>query len=899
MKTKLTLTGITLITAFWVFESSAEYNNTLMTKAVSSSEEKERVPNSYQHGNLIDYSGKKSPTEIIKLNSGQDTIYSENFDHRAPGWIFRDLWSESFWHKSTTGAYSGHSYWCGIEELGGYNNLLEQPLTSPPISLMGTTSPILTFMHNFKIKSTGDYVPSGFDSWDGLTLRISTDGINFTVIKPTSGKLFGSQSSRGFYYRYGTGLPGWAGNSGGWVSSGFDLTAYSGQTIWIQFLFGSDDTYSTEDESALFGWRIDNISIKDGTATIFEDDAGDTGEAKFVKDSPAGPNPWHFTKSKFASPTQSVGCFDPISENYFAGMKAALISPAFPIQNLKPGTRKLTADFKYMGILDHTKDATGINDHLFSEVRKHIGGIWNYWHILSTNDLIPESFSEYNDNNFFKMEVNDLAGADSIQFRFVVITQADHEVISPGRLFIDDFVLYSTSGYKGPRFSAFYDRIISVPEQERTAIADSFMLTVPSFPFVEDKSIVTFLYRGNVTAITVPGDVNFWDSNGSPMTHIAGTNLWFTQSVYEPDSRLEYKFIINNSQWIFDPLNLHQLNGNSEIVMPDYVPPPEIEYLPGIPHGTYKDSLFHSSILRNSRRVRVYLPPSYSTAVNDSFPIILFHDGFDYYSCSSANNILDNLISTKSIQPVIAVFVPPMDRENEYAFDKTSQFESFIIQELMPVIDAKYRTKHDSDSRAMAGYSLGGVISTQICSNNPGIFGLCAAFSPAYYPKGNEVERNFENGPKKNIRFYIDWGFYEPYFRPDAIIMKDYLVDQGYNTVWNQWPEGHTCGNWRSHLDLALEYFFPATPTEVENIETGQSTLKCYPNPSNGKITIELTGKTNSQSLSVLDLNGKQIRTCKITSPVITLDISTLPSGVYFVKVVGDNGIMVGNFVKQ
>jgi len=896
MKAKLTFTLLVFMIAVLGIDSSAQYNNAL---SISSKEVNKQITASYKHGIPINLSNRKLPLGISKLTSVRDTICSENFDTGAPGWTFLDLWSESSWHTSTTGAYSGHSYWCGIEELGGYDDLWEQPLTSPPISLTGTTAPVLTFMHNFRIKSSGDYNPSGFDSWDAVTLRISTDGINFTVIKPTSGKLYGSQSGRGFYYRYGIGMPGWAGSSGGWVSSGFDLTAYIGQKVWIQFLFGSDDSYSTQDESALFGWRIDNISIKDGTATIFEDDAGDTGAAKFVKDSPAGPDPWHFTAISYASSPKSAGCFDTISGNYLSGMKAALVSPSIFIKTLKPGTRKLTADFKYKGVFDPTKDASGINDHLYTEIRKNNGGVWSYWQFLSADDLIPASFGRYNENNFFSLDASSLIGADSIQFRIVVITQADYAVIPPAKLFVDDFVLYSTSGYEGPRFGAFYDRIMSVPEQERTAIADSFMLTVPSFPFIEEKSIVTFLYRGNANTITVPGDANYWDSNGSPMIHIAGTNLWFAQSIFEPDARLEYKFIINNMQWIFDPLNLRKLNGNSEIAMPDYVPPPEIEYQSGILHGTYKDSLFHSTVLGNSRRVRVYLPPSYSTAVKDSFPIILFHDGFDYYSCSSTNNILDNLISTNRIQSVIAIFVPPMDRDNEYAFDKTSQFETFIVNELMPVIDSKYRTKHDPDSRAMAGYSLGGVISTQICSNNPDKFGLCAAFSPAYYPKGNEVERNFENGPKKNLKFYIDWGLYEPYFRPDAIIMKDNLVAQGYNPVWHQWNEGHTCGNWRSHLDLALEYFFPVEPMGVENIETDECSLICYPNPSNYKITIEISGFTNNISLNMVNLYGQQIMTFKITSPVSTLDISTLPSGVYFLKAAGEKGIQVGRFVKQ
>jgi enterochelin esterase family protein len=443
---------------------------------------------------------------------------------------------------------------------------------------------------------------------------------------------------------------------------------------------------------------------------------------------------------------------------------------------------------------------------------------------------------------------------------------------------------------------------MSVSELERTAIADSFMATVPSFPFVEEKSVVTFLYRGVADTITIPGDANFNDLNGSPMTLIKGTNLWFSQLVFEPDARLEYKFLINNVNFINDPLNLNQADygsGNSVIEMPDYVPPPEIGYLPGIPHGTYSDTSFHSTILGNSRTIRVYLPPSYMTAVNDSFPVVLFHDGLDCFHCSSTNNILDYLISNKLIRPVIAVFVQPRDRDNEYAFDLTSQFESFIITELMPVIDATYRTMHNPANRAMIGYSFGGLISTQICSNHPESFGLCGAFSPSYWPKGNEVERNFANSPKKNLKFYIDWGTYEPYLRSEAVIMRDILIAQGYNPVWNQWHEGHTCGNWRAHFDLALEYFFPANPSGVENIKTDLPPLKCYPNPSTGKITIETSDKTNNRSLSVLDLAGQQILTSPISQADITLDISKLPDGVYILMVVGDTGVQLGKFVKK
>ena len=49
-----------------------------------------------------------------------DTIYFEDFDMGVTECSFIDLWSESFWHLSPTGSYSGNSYWCGIEGNGGW-----------------------------------------------------------------------------------------------------------------------------------------------------------------------------------------------------------------------------------------------------------------------------------------------------------------------------------------------------------------------------------------------------------------------------------------------------------------------------------------------------------------------------------------------------------------------------------------------------------------------------------------------------------------------------------------------------------------------------------------------------------------------------------------------------------
>ena len=55
---------------------------------------------------------------------------------------------------------------------------------------------------------------------------------------------------------------------------------------------------------------------------------------------------------------------------------------------------------------------------------------------------------------------------------------------------------------------------------------------------------------------------------------------------------------------------------------------------------------------------------------------------------------------------------------------------------------------------------------------------------------------------------------------------------------------------------------------------------------------------TNGQ-LSILSLNSQQLITCQLTEPITQIDISTLPSGVYFVRVTGERTVQVGKFVKQ
>ena len=446
----------------------------------------------------------------------------------------------------------------------------------------------------------------------------------------------------------------------------------------------------------------------------------------------------------------------------------------------------------------------------------------------------------------------------------------------------------------GPKFRAFVNRVNSVPSNEKQTIIDSFMNASSSFPIIEENTIVYYIYQGAASSVNVPGDANEWATMSSPMTKLVGTTFWYHEAVYESDARLDYKYYLNGNEWILDPLNPNLVPGgygpNSELAMPDYVQPPEVEYYPNIPHGTIDPFEFTSTILGNTRTIKIYIPFNYESQSTDHFPVLLLHDGLDYLNIATANNILDYLIALSKIDPIICVFVPPVDRDNEYALNLTQQFESFIIDELMPHIDSTYRTMTDPHKRAMGGLSYGGLITTQICYNHSEEFGLCAPYSPSYWAKNMEVFNLVLNGPQKDIKWYLDWGTYEWTILVNAVPMRDGLINIGYDLAWNEWHEAHSWGSWRAHLDNALEFFFqkPDNIADDENAPTEFALEQNYPNPFNPSTKIMYSVPQSSNVIiKVFDILGNEIETLineekPLGTYELTWTASTLPSGVYF-----------------
>ncbi len=446
----------------------------------------------------------------------------------------------------------------------------------------------------------------------------------------------------------------------------------------------------------------------------------------------------------------------------------------------------------------------------------------------------------------------------------------------------------------GQTFQDFINRVNAAPEAQRSAIVDSFMSAVPSFPFIEQNTNTHFIYRGSANSITVPGDANGWTATAFPMTRLSTTDLWYRTQAFESDARLDYKFVLDGTNWILDPRNPYTVSGgfgpNSELRMPSYIPAPEIQYYPALPHGTLRDTTFYSVNLGNFRTVRIYTPPNYETST-DSFPVILFHDGLEYVTLAQANNVIDYLISQNRIRPIIAVFVPPVNRTAEYAGNQMPQFSSFIVGELMPSVDARYRTRRDPASRATLGASNGGNIALWLGLNYSNVFGNVAAQSSNII---SSISSGFQNNPRLNLKLYLDLGAYDiAQLIPLVRNFIPILQSKGYNYRFIEYNEGHSWGNWRAHVDNGLEMFFPATPTSIQEVKNKPQRFglpQNYPNPFNPITHFGFRiADFGFVKLSVIDLLGKEIITLvnEVKAPGeynVTWNAEGFPSGIYFYR---------------
>jgi enterochelin esterase-like enzyme len=144
---------------------------------------------------------------------------------------------------------------------------------------------------------------------------------------------------------------------------------------------------------------------------------------------------------------------------------------------------------------------------------------------------------------------------------------------------------------------------------------------------------------------------------------------------------------------------------------------------------------------RRTAEVTMYLPPGYDSGTR-RYPVMYAVPwSIPYWSGAIAfPSLLDSLIDQGFIPPEIAVFVsqaggPYPDSECVNTFDGQEHFESYLVDTVVPYIDANYRTIAKPEARSMFGFSQGGFCTPNLLFHHPDVFRQAVSFS-GYYTAG-------------------------------------------------------------------------------------------------------------------------------------------------------------------
>jgi len=243
--------------------------------------------------------------------------------------------------------------------------------------------------------------------------------------------------------------------------------------------------------------------------------------------------------------------------------------------------------------------------------------------------------------------------------------------------------------------------------------------------------------------------------------------------------------------------------------------------LKNVPHGQVIELPYFSKSNNSMRRCFIYTPPGYDMDAKKRYPVLyLQHGGGEnetgWSNQGHANLIMDNLIAGGKAKPFIIVMdngtwamtgPRPADRSAGTWPPKgwADGFAKNLLEDIIPMIDANYRTFADQQHRAMAGLSMGGMQTRVITLAHPEVFSHIGIFSG-----GSISTEDLAAAPgfKEKIKLvFVSYGSRElenprAGFGGNPKENQDKLKDAGINSHFYVSPQtAHEWQSWRRSLN--------------------------------------------------------------------------------------------------
>jgi predicted alpha/beta superfamily hydrolase len=243
------------------------------------------------------------------------------------------------------------------------------------------------------------------------------------------------------------------------------------------------------------------------------------------------------------------------------------------------------------------------------------------------------------------------------------------------------------------------------------------------------------------------------------------------------------------------------------------------------------------------RGVQVWLPPSYEREPHRRFPVLYLHDGQAVFDAAMAgaewqmDEAAQRMIERGEIAPFIMVAVDNSQRRfDEYTPTRARMpaertgtgraedvgggapaYARFLVEELKPEIDRRYRTLAAREHTSVGGASLGGLLSLWFALHHADTFGAALVVSPSVWWDDRVVLRDVARATirtEKRAKLWLDMGANESAAAiPNVRALRDALRERGWRDAdlrYTEDPEGsHDEASWALRVPDMLRFLFP------------------------------------------------------------------------------------------
>jgi len=227
------------------------------------------------------------------------------------------------------------------------------------------------------------------------------------------------------------------------------------------------------------------------------------------------------------------------------------------------------------------------------------------------------------------------------------------------------------------------------------------------------------------------------------------------------------------------------------------------------------------------RKIRIFLPKRYKESTH-KYPVLYMHDAqnlFDNSTSYAGEWGIDESLNQLSRSSNLDFIVVGIDNGQDKRMNELSPWENkkfgnaegekymeFIVKQIKPFIDSRYRTFSDRENTAVMGSSMGGLISHYAIYKYPEIFGKAAIFSASYWYSDEVYDFTRNNSIPDDTRLFLMVGKKEASMVNDTQKMFDVILQTGHpasNVSLNIDVNGeHNEASWRKQFIPAIKYLF-------------------------------------------------------------------------------------------